>query len=155
MKTIVVISMLALLASCNSESGAKVKSSEEKLVDSLEMDVNKGHNTGMAKMGKLTRYQQAASQLRDSIGTLPAAAQLKMMAYGKQLDTLKHQLDSAEMVMNKWMDEYRFDSLKDNPELRAAYLNTEKIKVEGMVGLILDAIHKGDSLLKIVRPGIN
>ena len=155
MKTILLVSLVLLMTACGSEQGKTVRSGEEKLVDSLEMDVNKGHNLGMAKMGKLTRYQQYTRQLRDSITALAPAAQSTIAGYGRQLDTLQNQLDSAETVMNRWMDEYSFDSLKNNPQLRAAYLNTEKIKIEGMVGLILTTISKGDSLLKIARPGVN
>lgn len=115
------------------------------------MDVNKGHNLGMAKMGQLTRYQQYTQRLRDSINALPAAARVQLDARLKQLDTLQRQIDSADTEMNKWMEGYQYDSLKDNPELRASYLSGEKIKVEAMVGLILSAIHKADSLLPVKK----
>lgn len=129
-----------------------MKSGQKTLADSLEMDVDKGHSQGMGKMGKLTRYQQYTRTLRDSINALPPASRAKLDATLKQLDTLQRQIDSADLEMNKWMEAYRYDSLKDNPELRATYLSGEKIKVEALVGLILSAISKGDSLLPIAKP---
>ena len=155
MRSMMIVLVALLLFACNNETGTVVKSGQQTLIDSLVMDVNKGHNLGMARMGKLTRYQQSTQQLRDSIAALPAAARTRMDGYLRQLDTLQRQIDSADLSMNKWMEEYSFDTLADNPELKATYLSGEKIKVEAMVGLIQQAISKGDSLLRIVRPGAN
>jgi hypothetical protein len=152
-RTIVLGAAMTFLYSCGNNETTVVKAGQKTLVDSLEMDVDKGHNLGMAKMGKLTRYQQYVKSLRDSISRLPAASRNAMNKYSLQLDTLQRQLDTADLVMNRWMEGYRPDSLKNDPETRAFYLSGEKIKIDTMVGLILQAIKMGDSLLPIAKPG--
>ncbi|MET0638196.1 MAG: hypothetical protein ABWZ25_19355 [Chitinophagaceae bacterium] len=155
MRTVILSVLSFLLFACNNESSDVVKKGQKTLVDSLELDVNKGHIVGMSKMGKLNRYQQYVKGLRDSIDQLAATGQRGLMDFRLRLDSLQRQLDTADLVMNKWMAEYRPDSLKNDPETRAAYLNSEKIKIDTMVGLILLAIRNGDSLLPIAKPAKN
>lgn len=116
--------------------------------DSLMHEVEEGHNFGMGKMGKLTRAEQAARRIIDSIGKLPAKAQQQIAPLKTQLESLQKELSYAETAMNKWMEEFSMDSAINDAKKRIDYLTTEKSKVEKVKENIVNGLQKADSLLK-------
>jgi hypothetical protein len=116
--------------------------------DSLMSDVMDGHNTGMAKMGKLTRAEQTTRRLLDSIAKLPAKARQAAEPLKTKLDSLQKELSYAEFAMNKWMEEFNMDSAVNNVKERINYLGSEKMKVTNVKEAILSGLQKADSLLK-------
>lgn len=114
--------------------------------DSLVHDVLEGHDSGMARMVKLSKYIKKTKLLLDSVATVPAAKRNR--EYEAGLKGLLEDLQYAEMSMNTWMEEFKLDSLKEKPRERVAYLESEKMKVTKMKEAILNSLQKGDSLLK-------
>ncbi len=113
--------------------------------DSLYHDVMEGHDIGMAKMGKISKYLKETSRIIDSIKALPQNDPEKMQL-GKY-EALQLQLQQADDDMNNWMVNFKADTLEGKPE-RKAYLESEKVKVEKVKEVILGAVGKGDSLLR-------
>lgn len=113
--------------------------------DSLFQEVMHGHDTAMAKMGKLKGYQEQFQQKIDSVKKLKSAgARTIESAYA----STKQKLKDAETGMNKWMDEFQIDSAQDNMEQRLKYLADEKIRVEKVRDQIFDALREADSLME-------
>ena len=135
------------LISCGGDSSNQ-KSPESKLADSLYKDVMNGHDVGMAKMGRLTRAEQATRRLLDSIKNLPAKAQQAAEPLRIKLDSLQKDLSYAEFAMNKWMEEFNIDSALNQLDQRVEYLKSEKIKVSKVKESILNGLEKADSVLK-------
>ena len=144
-----VVMALFILGSCNDDDTTPVQAGPKTLADSLELEIDKAHITGMGKMGQLTRYQQYTSRLRDSISALPNAARAGLTTYKNQLDSLQLSLDYAEKAMDKWMSEFKADSLKENENSHQSYMITEKTKVDKMLEAMLTSIRTADSLLPI------
>lgn len=114
--------------------------------DSLFRDVMDGHDEGMARMGKMTRYRKQISEQVDSLSKLtPSASQERLKVILQQLD---EQLKSAEDGMNEWMDNFSLDTAQDEGPDRRPYLEAEKFKVTQVRDRILEAVQKADSLLK-------
>ena len=107
-----------------------------------------GHNVAMAKMGRLTRAEQASRRLLDSIQKLPGKAKQAAEPLRIKLDTLQKELSYAEFAMNKWMEEFNMDSALNNIEQRIDYLKSEKLKVSKVKDAILESLQKADSVLK-------
>lgn len=127
---------LILLAAC--------KNPDE---DTLLNEVNDGHNAGMARMGRLTRAQQEATRLLDSLNKLPAKARQAAGPYKTKLESLLRDLDYADFSMNKWMSEFNWDSSFANARGKISYLQTEKEKVTKVKEAIISSLQKADSLL--------
>ncbi len=141
------IATLFSLCACNNSGGDKT-SDNKATADSLEDEVMDGHNVGMAKMIKIDKAQAEVNRLIDSISKLPAKARDAAQPLKARLDSLLKDLDYAEFAMNKWMEEYNFDSAKDNIEERIKYLTEEKLKVDKVKDAILGSLQKADSLVK-------
>jgi hypothetical protein len=155
MKKIVILFVFAFslfLLACNNSktdhSGHGQNNDPKTQTDSLMKDLEDGHNTGMAKMGRLTRAEQMARRLIDSIEKLPAKARQAAAPLKIKLDSLQKDLSYAETAMNKWMDEFNMDSALNNAEKRIEYLQSEKLKVSKVKEAILGSLQKADSLLK-------
>jgi seryl-tRNA synthetase len=154
MKKIVFILPALLLMSivaCNNTTENKTVESNtptKAQADSLENDVMEGHNTGMAKMSKMSRLQQEAQRLIDSIDKLPARARQAAEPYKDKLRSLSKDLDNAGSAMNTWMEEFKYDSARENIEQRIKYLTDEKLKVGAVKEKILTTLQKADSLIK-------
>ena len=148
---LIALGAIVLLYACSSdpERGSTPQTGIPKLVtheDSLVHDVLEGHDAGMARMIKLSKYIKKTKLLLDSVAAVPAAKRNR--EYEAGLKGLLEDLQYAEMSMNTWMDEFKLDSLKDKPREREAYLESEKMKVTKMKEAILNSLQKGDSLLK-------
>lgn len=141
-----------LLLACNDsntdQNGHERNNKPKTQADSLMKDVEDGHNIGMAKMGRLTRAEQATRRLLDSIEKLPAKARQAAAPLKVKLDSLQKDLSYAEFAMNKWMNEFNMDSAINNAEERINYLQSEKLKVSKVKEAILGGLQKADSLLK-------
>lgn len=112
--------------------------------DTLFHEVMKGHDTGMAKMGKISKYIKQSEQVIDSLKKLPSnPVNREKIA---QFENLKVQLQEADDDMFEWMKNFKADTLEGKPE-RIGYLEKEKIRVEKVKVKILEAIAVGDSLL--------
>jgi hypothetical protein len=135
------------LASCNNNDQNK-NDPQATVADSLYHHVMAGHDVGMAKMGRLTRAEQTTRRLLDSIQKLPARARQLSEPLRVKLDSLQKDLSYAEFAMNKWMDDFKFDSAVNDPPLRIKYLESENIKVSKVKNAILDGLEKADSLIK-------
>jgi hypothetical protein len=116
--------------------------------DSLEKDVLEGHDIAMPKSMKIPALQKETKRLIDSIGKLPAKAQESAAPYKAKLEGLLKDLDDAYLAMDKWMNEFNFDSAKDNIEQRIKYLADEKLRVGKVKEAVLGSLQKADSLLR-------
>ncbi|MEO6613070.1 MAG: viral A-type inclusion protein [Chitinophagaceae bacterium] len=117
-------------------------------VDSLEKQVEEGHNIAMPKSMKIPKLQKAVQQKIDSIVALPAKAQEAAAPLKAKLQELVNELNYADNAMNKWMAEMNFDSSLDDLRQRVKYLTGEKLKVDKVREAVLTSIAKADSLLK-------
>lgn len=149
---ILIISIGMLAIACNNHSTNEAtdrKNGYEPVLktkeDSLYHDVMQGHDAGMAKIGKLRKNIDEVNNRLDSINKLPAAK--VNAAYKESLIRLQKKLNEANYAMNNWMDEFKVDSVADNPELRIKYLQQEKDKVTIVKQYILTSLQFADSLL--------
>jgi hypothetical protein len=139
---------IGVLACNNSKTEKNKKSESELMADSLMKEVEDGHNVGMAKMGRLTRAEQATRRILDSIQKLPAKARQAAQPLQVKLDSLQKDLSYAESAMNKWMNEFNMDSAVNDVQQRVEYLQSEKLKVSKVKEAILSSLQKADSTLK-------
>lgn len=112
--------------------------------DSLYHDVMKGHDTAMAKMGKLSGYIKQVNKIIDSL----RSAKKKDTEYLHRLVILQQDLNQADYNMNMWMEEFKADSAQNDKEKRISYLEKEKDKVNRMKEKVLSSILSADSVLR-------
>lgn len=138
------------IVACNNaeKKDDKTEVAPQTPADSLMADVMEGHNTGMAKMGKVSSLRNEVQKILDSIAKLPAKAQREAAPYKTKLNVLLEELKAANAGMEKWMDEFNYDSAKNNMEQRIKYLAEEKLKISSIKESMLNSLHKADSLLK-------
>ncbi len=146
-KLFVLLVLTFLLGACGA-SGDKQSDETNSKSDSLMDEVIAGHDVAMPKMMKLQRLEKETRAAIDSIEKLPAAARQSLSGYRAKLDTLLASLQRAETGMNKWMNEFNYDSFKNNEAQRIKYLVGEKTKVNEVKDAVLGAINKADSLLR-------
>ena len=114
--------------------------------DSLFKEIMEGHDYGMARMGKISKYRSQLKKKLDSINLLQIP---KIdLQYHKSLIELQKKLDDAEYAMNVWMEEFKIDSAKENKDARLKYLEEEKHKVQLVKEAILRSLQSADSILK-------
>jgi hypothetical protein len=146
-KIVVILSCALIVMSCNNPGEAghpEAKTPADTLLD----EVMDGHDVSMAKMGKLIRAQKEVSRLIDSVQKLPGKVRQAALPYKSRLDSLLADLNHADHLMNKWMEDFNMDSAIDNTEERIRYLDSEKLKVTEMKNAILNSLQKTDSLLR-------
>jgi hypothetical protein len=112
--------------------------------DSLFHEVMEGHDIGMARMIKITKYLTQIQKALDSINKLPAVKIDEQ--YQQTLIDLQEDLNYAKYGMNSWMDEFNVDSAKENKEKRIQYLESEKVKIEKVKKAILGSLQTADSI---------
>lgn len=141
-----IVVLLAIACSNNESSDRKdgFTKGPQSAEDSLFDEVMHGHDTAMAKMGKLGRYKKEVTAKLDS---LKAVGGKKWADVEQSLNGLKTDLQEAEDGMNKWMEDFDIDSAQDNIERRLEYLKDEKIKVDEVKRKIFQTLDKADSLL--------
>jgi len=147
--TLSAVLFISILA-CNNEDKEPKKTSDpqQALADTLEKEVLDGHDVAMPKSMKIPDLQKEVTRIIDSIGKLPAKTQQAAAPYKKKLDSLLIDLSYADEAMNRWMEDFNFDSAKNNIEQRVKYLADEKLKVENVKKAVLGSLAKADSLLK-------
>ena len=111
--------------------------------DSLFHEVMEGHDAGMAKMGRITRYLEDLEIKTDSL--------IRLKKNVTFYDSLRSELKEAQEQMNKWMNEFKIDTLKQNAEQRLRYLEEEKHKVTVVRDKILNSIRRYDSAFRIKK----
>ena len=116
--------------------------------DSLEKQVIEGHDVAMHKSMKIPDLQKETKRLIDSIRGLPAKAQEAAAPFKAKLEVAYQELRDAGASMEKWMDEFDYDSAKDNLEQRIKYLADEKLRVEKVKEAVLESVRKADAMLK-------
>jgi len=151
MKQVLIITSLILFCiGCNDavNTNNTSKHDEPKThADSLMKDVMGGHDIAMGKMSKLSAAQKHVQQAIDSIDKLPGKSKKAAADYKMQLDILSEKLKYAEYGMNKWMDEFNYDSATSGSN-RESYLESENQKVSKVKEDMLSALQKADSLFK-------
>ena len=136
-----------LFAACNNNSADNRGTIGKTRADSLMEEVMKGHDKGMAKMSKLNEAKNKIQHVIDSISKLPTDVQKRSIQYRMQLDSTFNRLTFADYAMNKWMEEFNMDTLKDNKEEQAKYLESEKSKIGKVNEAMVSGLQKADSLL--------
>lgn len=117
--------------------------------DSLYHDVMKGHDAGMAKVGKLSGNIKETERRLDSLSKIPAKQ--VNATYKQSLIDLQAALNKANTEMFAWMKGFKVDTLTNNTELRIQYLQEEKEKVTVVKDLIFSALSQADSVLSEMR----
>ena len=113
--------------------------------DTLFHEVMKGHDVGMAKVGKLRKNIDETTHRLDSLSKLPAKK--VDAAYKQALTNLQTDLKNADEEMDSWMQQFKLDSVADNKELRIKYLEGERDKVAAVKEHMFSALKQADSLL--------
>ncbi len=147
MKKLVIPFIALLVLACNNSSEKKADPLKAQ-ADSLEKQVEEGHNIAMPKSMKIPKLQKAAQQMIDSIAALPAKAREAAAPLKAKLEDLVNELNYADNAMNKWMAEMNFDSSLNDLQQRVKYLAEEKLKVDKVKEAVLTSIARADSLLK-------
>lgn len=112
--------------------------------DSLFHDIMEGHDMGMARMGKISKYLSQVQKTLDSLKKLPDS---KIdTKYHQFLIDLQKELNYADYGMNTWMEEFKVDSAKDDEEKRIQYLEAEKVKIQKVKESIIGSLERADSL---------
>lgn len=114
--------------------------------DSLYEEVMKGHDIGMAAMGKIKGYQSQSQHALDSIAKLPN--QKLAEAYKQNVLSVQQALNNADSSMNDWMEKFSPDSFENDKAKRVEYLESEEKKVNDVRQMILGSLKKADSLFK-------
>ncbi len=144
------IGLFLLLSACNGGSTADNSEPEKSLNDSLLQQVIDGHDVAMPKMMKMARLQKEAGAELDSLikaGSAKNEARISLLQI-----TLKN-LGEADKAMNDWMAGFRYDSLKDSPAEREAYLKAQLESVTIMKDLVLNSLAGADTVLnKVPNP---
>ncbi len=112
--------------------------------DSLFHDVMEGHDMGMARMGKISRYLSQVQKTLDSLNKLPDSK--VDTKYQQFLIDLQKELNYADYGMNTWMEEFKVDSAKGEKEKRIQYLEAEKVKIQKVKESIIGSLKRADSL---------
>lgn len=136
-----------LLIACNNSADNR-GAAEKTRADSLMDEVMEGHNKGMAKASRIHETKNKIQHVIDSISQLPTSIQKTSVQYRMQLDSTFNWLTFADNAMNKWMEEFNMDTLKDNEEQRIKYLESEKSKIGKVNEALIGSLQKADSLLR-------
>ncbi len=147
----IAILFTAILFACNNSSDKSTdttgKEEPKTHADSLLKEVMDGHDIAMGKMSKLSAAQKKVQQSTDSINKLPEKQKKSIADYKTQLDSLTEKLKYVELSMNKWMEEFDYDSATKSSN-REIYLDSENKKVANVNKAMITALQKADSLFK-------
>ncbi len=141
------IAAVLLFAACNNAGEKKDK--DQALADTLIKEVMNGHDIGMARMHKLDKARKQVQQVLDSIAKLPAKAQASSLELKNGMESLLKDLNYADFAMNKWMNEFNYDSAANDVQQRIKYLTDEKLKVERMKEAVLGSLEKAEKTLQV------
>jgi hypothetical protein len=116
--------------------------------DALEKEVMDGHNIAMPRSMKIPDMEKQVKRIIDSLEKLPAKAKEAAAPYKAKLEGIAGDLSYATVAMDKWMEEFEYDSARNNLEQRIKYLTDEKLKVGKVKEAVLGSLAKADSVLK-------
>ena len=142
-----IIVAITSLVGCNNSTSSK-EPVVTSVTDSLFHEVMKGHDAAMGKTNRISSLQKLVQHAIDSLDKLPSKMKQQSETYKFRLDSLSIMLGSANADMDKWMQEFNMDSAKNDQELRAKYLESEKEKIFKVREKMTDALKMADSLLK-------
>ena len=152
MKRILLVFAVAVYAisACNNPDKKEEEATltPKERADSLEKEVREGHDIAMPKSMKIPNLQKETQRLIDSIDKLPAKAGEAAAPYRAKLESVYKELGDAYTSMENWMDNFDYDSAKNNVEQRIKYLTDEKLRVNNVKEAVLGSLQKADSLLK-------
>lgn len=112
--------------------------------DSLYKAVMEGHDVAMARMGELVRYKKQLQQQADSLKSLKDFDTTLVTT----LETAAKDLDDAEELMNKWMQEFEPDDAGTTEQQMVAFYSKEKEKVDTVKVRIFRGLDNAKELLK-------
>ena len=138
---------ITLSVGCNNSTSNK-EPVVTAVTDSLFDAVMEGHDAAMSKTNRISSLQKFVQHTIDSLDKLPSKMKHGSEAYKIRLDSLSAMLGGANAEMEKWMQEFNMDSAKNDQELRAKYLESEKEKIFKVREKMADALKMADSLLK-------
>jgi len=138
---------IMFLVGCNNSTRSK-EPVVTSVTDSLFDEVMNGHDAAMGKTNRISSLQKLVQHAIDSLDKLPSKMKHGSETYKARLDSLSVMLGVASADMDKWMQEFNMDSAKNNQELRAKYLESEKEKIFKVREKMTDALKMADSLLK-------
>jgi hypothetical protein len=101
-----------------------------------------GHDTGMAKMGKINGYIKSVKNSLDSLKKVKNPDSKHVVL----LESILADLNQADYGMNRWMEEFVLDSAENNEPVRVAYLESEKDKINRITERIFNSLNRADSL---------
>src|SRR6478735_3320753 len=102
MKSMILLSgILLVIAACNSKKEEEKKPGTKTEVEVLMDSVEKGHDVGMSKYGKMKGLQQQVNTALDSIAKLPAKARQETAPYEQKLKEVAADLNTAIVEMDK------------------------------------------------------
>ena len=142
-----IIVAITSLVGCNNSTSSK-EPVVTSVTDSLFQEVMKGHDAAMGKTNRISSLQKLVQRAIDSLDKLPSKMKHGSETYKARLDSLSVMLGVASADMDKWMQEFNMDSAKNDQELRAKYLESEKEKIFKVREKMTDALKMADSLLK-------
>ena len=150
MRSVIFGAFTLMIIACNNSntSGENNGKTAQSKPDSIMHEVMEQHDKGMAKMSKISKAKENIQHALDSISKLPTNAQKASAQYRMQLDSAFNMLGFANYAMEKWMNEFNMDTLKENPEEQAKYLESEKEKITKVNEAMINSLQKTDSLLK-------
>jgi len=147
MKSFVYLSILVLLAACG-DSAPKATNNNAAIPvtgsDSLYKAVMEVHDVAMARMGEMIRYKKLLRQQADSIKGLKDHD----TALVEGLENAAKDLNDAEELMNKWMQEFDPDAAGTTEKDMTAYYSREKEKVDTVKVRIFSSLEKAQQLVK-------
>ncbi|RYG30144.1 MAG: hypothetical protein EOO01_37175 [Chitinophagaceae bacterium] len=112
--------------------------------DTLYHEVMEGHDVGMAKMGQISGYIKKVKASIDSLEKQKSPDQKKL----EVLKSVAADLNQADYSMNRWMEEFKIDSAKNNETVRLTYLEAERDKIARVKERILGSLQRADSLFQ-------
>jgi len=145
------IVIILFATACNNESHEHHTTTEvpKTQADTLLKEVIEGHDEAMAaQMTKMKAAKEKVSHAIDSLEKLSGAA---ASALKTQLNAALLKLNDADAAMNKWMEDFNYDSAKNNIEERVKYLAEEKLKVGNVKNMIFESLGKTDSLINTFK----
>lgn len=138
--------IVTVTVACNSLNNNNTKNdaaAKAPLSEVLLDSVLAGHDVAMPKMKQLERLIRETRAKSDSVGKINTAV---AKAYKAQIDSVLAALNNADKLMMTWMNEFRYDTLKDNETERVKYLQSEVEKVNTMKNAVLNSIQKAEAL---------
>lgn len=145
------LAVLAFATACNNEKHEHPATADapKTQADSLLKEVIEGHDEAMA--AQMTKMKTAKEKLGQAVDSLEKISGTAAAALKTQLKATLAKLNDADAAMNTWMEEFNYDSAKNNIAERMKYLAEEKLKVGTVKTKIFESLDKADSLISSIK----